>query len=148
MTVINQGQSPDPVELVFSRVDIPERAVLGVVLPTNAGVNVRGLSPAKLSLAENDLGLAREMKLSAGAFYRITDSRRAVVRLPIPRGATWRIGVAYDPGQLKEGETARWSVIARQGGTVLGGNTYYIRPGPRNARRLRLPVSHSGPTGR
>ena len=130
MGVPNPGISNDLVELVFSRVDFPADAVLGVLLPTNAEVTARGAKLERLSLGANQRGLANELQLNTDAFYRVTDEREAVLRLPIPPGSTWRVGVVYDAGKLREGATAQWSVIARQGSTIFGGNTYYIRPNP------------------
>lgn len=130
MNVSNLSQSLGAVELVFSSIDFPANAVLGVFLPTTGDVKVRGVRATTLKLADVQIDQARGLNLNFGRFYRIEDPREAVLELPIPPGQTWKIGVAYDAGEMEEGRTARWSVLARKGGQVLGGNTYYIRPDP------------------
>lgn len=128
MNVPNPSEGANSIELVFSRVGLPEGALLGVLLPTGAGVSAQGASLTRLDLDENQAGLARGMGVRTDVFYSITDPREAVLRLPVPAGDTWKVAVVYDVAGLKDDTTARWSVIARQGNTVFGGNTYFIRP--------------------
>ena len=91
-------------------------------------MNVKGAQPTSLKLCSVQLDLARQINVNTGTFYRITDPHEAVFQLPIPAGETWKIGVVYEPGEMQEGLTIRWSVLASQDNEVLGGNTYYIRP--------------------
>ena len=130
MNVPNPSQSINLIELVFSSVDFPPDSVLGVFLPATSGVKVRGARVTTQKLGDAQIELARGIDVNTSRFYRITDPREAVLELPIPPGQTWKIGVVYDPGEMEVGRTARWSVLARQGNQVLGGNTYYVRPDP------------------
>jgi opacity protein-like surface antigen len=127
MMVPNPSQS-NFIELVFSSVDLPPSALLGVILPTRQDVYVQGAHVAEQKLSEAQRSRVLGINGNPDAFYRITDSREAVFRLPVPRGQTWMIAVVYDTGEMKDGMTARWSVLARQGNQIFGGNTYYIRP--------------------
>lgn len=117
------------VELVFSRVDLPPDASLGLILATNVGVTAQGAALVQSrKFSEAELKRLQELKVEPNAYYRIDDPRQAVVRLPIPPGESWRIGVFYDAAPRRELETLRWSMLLRQGNTVFGGDTFYIRP--------------------
>lgn len=127
MNVPNHDRQFKDVELVFSRVDLPKSSVIGILLPTTDGVRVKGAVRSKAILDEKQQQLVRELKLNTGAFYLFTDPNETVMNLPVPPGETWLIGLVYSVGDIKPGTSVRFSVMARQGRKVLGGNTYYIR---------------------
>jgi hypothetical protein len=115
------------VDLLISRVDLAREAVLAFLLPTAQGVEAKGAELAKVTLDEKQQRFARELKLNPAAFYRVADAREAEIRLPVPPGQIWRLGLVYDAARLTLGTAARFSIISRQGNNVLGGNTYIIR---------------------
>jgi len=127
MDVPNPSRELRYVDLLISRVDLPKDAVVGFLLPTVKGVESKGAQVVKIALDKNQQQLARVMKVNLAAFYRVTDAREAHIRLPIPPRATWRLALVYDAGKIPLGSSVRFSIIARQGNKVLGGNTYIIR---------------------
>jgi len=128
MNVPNPSRELAYVELVISRVDVPHSSLFGVLLPTARMVEVHGASLAKSPLTAPQRRAALQMKVRPAAFYRVTDRREAILRLPIPPGDTWHIGVVYDTTESRSTASVQWSVVARQGKEVLGGNTYIVRP--------------------
>jgi hypothetical protein len=137
MNVPNHDRELRYVDLIVSRVDLPKDAVLGFLLPTAKGVESKGAQVAKIMLDAKQQRLARELKVTPTAFYRVTDAREAHIRLPVPSGKSWRLGLVYDAGKIPLGSSARFSVIAKQGSKVLGGNTYIIRS--TQPKRSRFP---------
>ena len=127
MSVPNPNRESRFVDLFVSRVDLPREAVVGFLLPTRQGVESKGAQVAKVVLDESQQRLARELKVNPEAFYLITDDREAQIRLPVPPGTTWRLGLVYEVGKIPLGSSVRFSVVAKQGKTVLGGNTYIVR---------------------
>jgi hypothetical protein len=129
MEVMNVA-NPDPqrqyVDLFVASADRVTGAVVGLLLPGRNGVEADGAQPMRVPLSRPQLARARDLKLSAAAFYRIT-GREARLRLPIPAGATWQVGVVYRAIRLAIGSSSRLSILARQDDAVLGGNTYVIR---------------------
>src|SRR5262249_44378097 len=127
MNVRNPDRELRYVDLIVSRVDLSKDAVVGFLLPKGEGVESKGAQPAKVVLNAEQQRLARELKVNPTAFYRVTDAREAQIRLPVPPGETWRLGLVYDAGKIPLGSSVRFSIIAKQGNKVLGGNTYIIR---------------------
>jgi len=127
MDVSNPDRESRYVDLIVSRVDLPKEAVVGFLLPTRNGVESEGMQAGTRKLSARERRLAGELKVSSRAFYRVNDSREARIRLPVPPGSTWRLGLVFNVPKIPPGSSVRFSVIARQGDRVLGGNTYIIR---------------------
>jgi hypothetical protein len=127
MNVSNPDRELRFVDLIVSRVDLSKDAVVGFLLPTRNGVESEGVQVAKIVLSVKQQRLARELRVSSKTFYRVKASGEARIRLPVLPGKTWRLGLVYNAGRIPAGSSARFSVIARQGDRVLGGNTYIIR---------------------
>jgi len=127
MRVPNPHRELRYVDFVVSRVDLPKDATLGFLLPTSVGVESKGAQLGKIALSAEQQRLAHKLKVSGAAFYRVTDAREAHLRLPVPPGKTWSLALIYDAGKIPVGSSVRFSVVAKQGHQVLGGNTYIIR---------------------
>ncbi|HEY7059702.1 MAG TPA: hypothetical protein VH458_24370, partial [Vicinamibacterales bacterium] len=128
MDASNSDRELRYIDLIVSRVDLPKDATVGFLLPTRDGVEAEGARAETIKLTASQQRLARELKVSSRAFYRITSCCEARIRLPVPPGQTWRLGLVYDARNIPVDTSARVSVIAKQGDKVLGGNTYVIRP--------------------
>jgi hypothetical protein len=127
MNIPNPSRDIRYVELVLSRVDLPRKAVIGLIVPTSSGITAKGAQRSEVNLDDRQLKLVRDLKLDPRFFYRVTDANEAVIRVPVAPGGMARVGLVYNAGNTKNGVTLRWSIIARQGSEVLGGNTYFIR---------------------
>lgn len=46
---------------------------------------------------------------------------------PVPFGGSWTVGLRYESGVGRRGTASRFRIIALQGSTVKGGNTFVLR---------------------
>ena len=127
MKVSNPDRELPYVDLLISNVDLPKDAIVGFLLPTRRGVESEGARPARVVLSAEQQTLARQLKLTPTAFYRVSGSGEARLRLPVPPGETWQLGLVYKAEKMPVGSSARLSLMGRQGERVTGGNSYIIR---------------------
>ena len=127
MDISNPSRDLHGIDVLVSRVDLRKDAIVGLLLPTAAGIEAKGARLEKLGLTNEQQRFARDLKVNSAAFFRILDASEAEFRLPVPPGETWRLGLVHDVGALPLGTAARFSIISRQGDKVLGGNTYIVR---------------------
>jgi hypothetical protein len=127
VNVSNPSRELRQIDLLVSRVDLARGEVVGFLLPAAQGVEAKGAQIAKIALSNEQRRLVQELRVNATAFYRVVDPREAEIRLPVPPGQTWHIGLVYPAGTIRSGTAARISIIARQERRMLGGSTYIIR---------------------
>jgi hypothetical protein len=114
--------------------DVSGDAVVGFLLPTRQGVESEGAQLARVALSAEQQRLARQLALTANAFYRVTGAREARLRLPVPPGETWQLALVYRAGKIPMGSSVRLSVMGKQGEKVTGGNSYIFRSQAREPR--------------
>jgi hypothetical protein len=118
--VLIPNPGPDPfVDLAFSAVGLGDD--VRVILPTVAGVLTQDMGRARIDPTRKELELARANKLDPAATFTVSGGT-GTMRVSIPPGETWRIVLS-----ARTDQAARLSVVASQGGTVLGGSTYILR---------------------
>jgi hypothetical protein len=106
-----------------------ETARLGILLPRGVEIpKLCGLKRERFELRTQDRELAEKLGLEVDALLSVTDTASVLQHLSLPRGKTIKIGVVYEiPATAKPNTAARFTILERQGGTVLGGSTYVVR---------------------
>jgi hypothetical protein len=99
------------------------------VLPGAIVRHVRGSTLASLAacspLTEDERAEAISLGLNPDELYGVGPD--VTLHLPIPPGESWRIGLRYEVDALPENETSRFEVVQREGGRIVGGNSFVIR---------------------
>ncbi|MCU1244436.1 MAG: hypothetical protein JWN02_346, partial [Acidobacteria bacterium] len=129
MNVPNPMEKPG-IELQISAVDL--RAPLQIFLPIGASAEGRGVRKAQPKATDEQLRFLRAAKIDPTVAWEVTDPANATLLLPIPPHQTWKIGIVAN-GQGELNTSARISFVARQGNTILGGNSYLLRNVPKEA---------------
>jgi hypothetical protein len=138
MNVPNPTRNGGPIELTVSRQGMAPDGRVILVLPPQAREAVArqyGLKPAAPPRTREARRMMRRYKLDPSlSFEAAADTSFS---LPVPPGENWTIGLVYDSGRARPNTASRFSLVARQGETVLGGSTYLLRvlPDERFARR-------------
>ncbi len=130
MGVPNPTRSKEPIELLISRAGMHKGGRVIVIMPQGVQgplrESLRGWRTVPLPNGDAALRLAKEYKLDPRQAYE-SEAATATLRLPIPPGATWKVGLVYDSGRGPSNTASRFNLVARQGRTVLGGSTYLLR---------------------
>jgi len=138
MHVPNPMEKPG-IELLISAVDL--RGPLQLFLPFGASAEGKGVRRVQPKVTAQQLRALRLAKIDPTVAWEVTDPAGAVLLLPIPGHQSWDVGMVAD-GTNRPDTSARISLVARQGKTILGGNVYVLRNVPKEAfatKRLRLP---------
>jgi hypothetical protein len=126
------------IELHVSQAGLDGRVTLFMPAGLPADLKIEGLERTRIDTPSAELlRFARQNKLDPSNGYTLIRSA-AVLALPIPPGDSWRIGVMAS-AKLRPGTAGRLVFMARQGATVLGGNSYVLR--------VPLPAGETGIAG-
>jgi hypothetical protein len=117
------------VEVILSRGDLARDARVALLFPPGLQFKAQGLQAVKSVGADLDLEkFAEYHKLDPGTHYVLSKPEARIESLAVPPGRTMKIGLQFDGGaQLKPGTASRFTIMTRQGQTVLGGSTYVLR---------------------
>ncbi|MGE5281829.1 MAG: WD40/YVTN/BNR-like repeat-containing protein [Chloroflexota bacterium] len=128
MNVPNPSRRLKHVELIISRGDLGRDARLAILLPRKVTIKAKGLKRAKARLNAEQRKTAQHLKLDATTLWSVEQSGALIENLPVPPGKTAKIGVLFRSGaKLKPGTASRFTIMARQARTLLGGSTYVLR---------------------
>jgi hypothetical protein len=128
MNVPNPSRRLKHVELVLSRGDLGRDALLAVLVPKNVRIAEHDLKRVRTKLTPRQKKIADRLELDARAMWVVEKPSARILRLPVPPGKTLRIGLLYHSGSKPQpGTASRFTVLARQGRTLLGGSTYVLR---------------------
>jgi hypothetical protein len=128
MNVPNHNRKSKFVELVLSRGDLAEDAELGMLCPPGFGFDDSELERVEAKLTEEQQSHAKRLKLDPTVIWMVRKQSVAIRRLPVEPGQTLRIGLVFHSGSKTEpGTASRFTVLQRQGKTVLGGSTFVLR---------------------
>jgi len=128
MNVPNPSKDRDTVELVISRGDLAEDAHLGLLLPRKYKVSAEGLRRTDAKLSNDHRRQATELELDTEALHLVEQPETSIKELRIPPGETLKIGLVFHSGRKQApGTASRFTILTRQGDTVLGGSTYVLR---------------------
>lgn len=114
----NPTAGPTGIDLVLSRAGLPAGIELELELPTPPVPKATGIRP-----------VTRKTARGRSSSYLVTGTEAVFPALPIAPGAEWAIALRYRtrPGAKPTGP-GRFNVLARQDSTILGGNTFILRP--------------------
>lgn len=129
LNISNWGRQEGNVDVVISRSGMIDTARLGILLPRGVKIpKLCGLKRQQFELRTQDRELAEKLGLEVGALLSVTDAESVLQHLSLPRGTTLKIGVVYEiPASARPNTASRFTILERQGGTVLGGSTYIVR---------------------
>lgn len=129
LTISNFGREEGNIDLVISRAGLGQTARLGILLPRGLRVpTLCGVKREPYELRPEERARAEKLGLDVAAFYSVTDAESMLQHIPLARGKTMKIGLVYEiPSPAKPNTAARFSIMERQGGVVLGGSTYIVR---------------------
>jgi hypothetical protein len=140
MNVRNWTREP-MVQLVFDRSLLPKGATLSVFLPTGAGKRTRGLKNARVARAAVvDARTARyadRHHIDMKTEYRVDANVAELPAFPVAPGQTAGLILRYSSGPLKANTAARFTVLQKSGGKVLGGSTFVLRSAAADYARRR-----------
>ena len=144
MNVPNPSKDRDTVELIISRGDLAEDAHLGLLLPRKLEVRAEGLRRTDAKLSADHRRRATELELDTEALHVVEQPEAWIKELRIPAGETLKIGLVFHSGRKQvPGTASRFTILTRQGGTVLGGSTYVLRS-PRVAGKGSQDLAEKG----
>jgi photosystem II stability/assembly factor-like uncharacterized protein len=137
LNIPNPSREARSVDLVISRPDLLPGSYLEFILPRVSGIKTRSLRQvhSRLSLQQRKLIASNEPKLSAS--FVAAEREGEILSMPVPPGKTWTIAILVDPGpKAAPGTSSRFTVMARQGKTIIGGSTFVVRtPGKQDHYR-------------
>ncbi|HET7108632.1 MAG TPA: hypothetical protein VFI38_17595 [Candidatus Acidoferrum sp.] len=137
LNVPNPVDSREFVDLQIATTGISVGAHLTLILPRGEGYLVKGAKRGHHGLNDEDEDRAEKFGLDKGAAFEVENSDVRIFHLRVPSKKTATIGIVYqyDP-EPRAGTSSRFTVIERQGSTVLGGSTYIVRaPAPTGKKR-------------
>jgi hypothetical protein len=128
----------DSIELVISRGSLADDAHLALVLPPKLNrIGGEGLRITKARHSDEHVERIERLGLDPELIHVVEEREAHIKELPVPAGETLRIGLVFDSGDKQApGTASRFTVMTRQGKTVLGGSTFVLR-NPRT--QLELP---------
>lgn len=119
------------IELVFDRSLLPEKGELAVFLPRGAGKIARGFKVEKLTqpvvLDRLTEDYAKKHDIDLLTQYRVEEHVAELPDFPAQPGNVTGIVLHYSSGPIEANSAARFSILQRQGGIVVGGSTYVLR---------------------
>lgn len=116
-------------DLIVSRTGLPSADTLEVMLPAAAGLTLAGVDSLPANLSTPDRSAAADLGVDTTVVYRVRPPGGRVRGIPIPAGATTRVGLRYRPAAGTPVKGARrFVLLAKRDTTVVGGNTFVIRP--------------------
>jgi len=128
MNVPNPSRRLKHVELILSRGDLAKDARLAVLVPKNVTIVEHDLKRVQTKLTPQQKKIAERLKLEASTMWVVENPSGRIPKLPVAPGKTLRIGLLYHSGSKpKPGTASRFTILARQGKTLLGGSTYVLR---------------------
>ncbi len=128
MNVPNPSRRLKHVELILSRGDLAKDARLAVLVPKNVKIVEHDLKRVQTKLTPQQKKIAERLKLDASTMWVVEKPTGRIPKLPVAPGKTLRIGLLYHSGSKpKPGTASRFTILARQGKTLLGGSTYVLR---------------------
>jgi hypothetical protein len=129
LNVPNPNRRAKYVELVVARGDLAEAATLALLLPKGmAKVKGGWLERVEAELTGAQAKKAEKLGLDPSKMWVARKRSPRILRLPVPPGETITVGLAYDSGPKPQpGTASRFTILQRQGKTVLGGSTYVLR---------------------
>lgn len=136
MGVPNPTKDQTPMSLTISRADMYPGGRVIVMLPKAARGRVsdkslRGLRPVTDFLLTDDTRRMIERdQLDPGLAFEATARQSTISDLLVPPGQSWKIGLVYDSGPGKPNTASRFTVVQRQGSTILGGSDFLLRIKP------------------
>jgi photosystem II stability/assembly factor-like uncharacterized protein len=123
LRVSNPGGFPE-VELAFSSSGVGlDSASVALLVPKLAGGS--RLKPIPLHLNNRQRQQAVSLGLGDSIGYLV--GNRQSFHLPIAADGRARLALLFNTASLPPGTTARFTVLARQNGRVIGGTTYVLR---------------------
>jgi hypothetical protein len=139
----NPGHDPDWFDLIFDRGNLAPRARVSLLLPaiTTRGelggeVPARPIRPGRgwwRGVRGLPRGLKHELRLSA-AVAPDPCTGRTIAEVPgimVPPGKPLRAALVVDPGKAaRAGTVFKCALLQRQGGVLVGGNTFELRVPP------------------
>jgi hypothetical protein len=115
-------------DLVIARGGLTPADTLSILLPTMAPPLLDNILRVSTGLTLDERALARALDLDSTVVYRVGVPGGRIRNLSVPSGNKMRIGVRY---ALKltgsRPQVPRFTIMARQDTTVLGGSTYVTR---------------------
>ncbi len=126
--------NPDPerrgVEVVVSAAGLERQSGLGLILPRVEPSRVAGLVREPIALDTPELERATKEQLDASAMW-LVEGREGRLTIPIAPGQRARLGIVVRSGPgARPNSASRFTVLARQGDRILGGNTFLLRVQP------------------
>jgi hypothetical protein len=116
-------------DLVVSRAGLPSADTLEVLLPTTSGLTLTSVDSLPAQLAGPDRSAAADIGVDTTVVYRVRHPGGRIRGVGVMAGGTTRAGLRYRPaaGAPIRG-ASRFVVLAKRDTTVVGGDTYVIRP--------------------
>jgi hypothetical protein len=128
LAVGNPGSNPAPVDLYISRAGVPDRVRIGLLLPADSTLVLKGITRLAGALTGAELDRARRMHADSSAVYALTGGPASVRGLHVPPRSHRTIGLVFDTGHaVPAGRSVRVSLLEKQGTTILGGSVYVLR---------------------
>ena len=144
MNVPNPSKDRDSVELIVSRGDLGEGAHLGLLFPRKLQIRGDGLHRTDAKLSNERRKRATELELDSETLHVVERPEASIKELPIPAGETLKIGLVFHSGRDQApGTASRFTILTRQGNTVIGGSTYVLRS-PRVAVNVNQDLREKG----
>jgi hypothetical protein len=123
----NPREGRGPLEVFISSAGLGVNAQLSLILPDGTKLDQRDLRAVPLKMDRNSWRALHEYKQRPKLEYRMVGSEVVITGLPVPPGETWTVGLHYRVGPGRRNTAARFTVLTRQDGRVLGGSTFVLR---------------------
>lgn len=128
INVPNPSREWEHLELVLSRGDLGQDARLALLLPRSVEVKAQGLRRVKAQLTAEQKKTLERLKLDPSVMLAVEARHAVIENFPVPAGETVKVGLVFHSGsKLQPGTASRFTILARQGETILGGSTYILR---------------------
>jgi photosystem II stability/assembly factor-like uncharacterized protein len=122
----NPHKGKNPVALHVSRDTMRPGSTLGLLLPKGKAKPKGTTQPA--GLHDTHVAQAKKHDLDHERMHVVHDKPEHVVHLAVPAGETWKVGIVYQRSpQAAAGTASRFTIVARDGNTVVGGSTFILR---------------------
>ncbi|MEP7027504.1 MAG: hypothetical protein ABI960_02810 [Candidatus Eisenbacteria bacterium] len=126
--ITNSGDDSSTVDVEVSRGTLPVGARLALLLPPALGARLEGIVRVPAVLTASEERRASRMGADRGAWYVVERDSAAVRGILLPPHSSRKLGLSYDTRRaLPRNTAARFTILARRHGSVVGGGTYILR---------------------
>jgi hypothetical protein len=128
MQIPNNNRDFNSVQVSISQADLYRGSELSLLFPPNVQFSFQGMQRVPANLTPQQRQKALQLGVDPNFRYQVTAQQALIPNLPVPPGTKMTIAVLFDAGPLAQPDAAsRFSIITRQGQTMLGGSTYILR---------------------